>query len=314
MFAKMNYPFTEVNKLQGLVPVKCTVLKNKLGTAPGMWFYEHEKVFVSLPGVPNEMKGLMLTEVLPRIQEQFELPFIIHRTILTYGMGESMVAARIEGWEESLPEYIKLAYLPSYGKLRLRLSAKGDKKELLETTLEKEISKLTSIIDDIIVGYDDSEIIEKMLGKLLIEKELTVSTAESCTGGSIAKAFTSISGASAYFVGSVISYNRTIKETLLHVPSDIIDAYCVVSSQVAETMAIGVQQKLKTDYAIATTGNAGPTKDETDKTVGTVYIAIATPKGVYSEEFFFGKPRSKVIQRATNKSLELLRKEIIKNS
>ena len=185
MFAKMNYPFTEVNRLQGLVPVKCTVLKNKLGTAPGMWFDERQKVFVSLPGVPNEMKGLMLTEVLPRIQKQFDLPFIIHRTILTYGMGESMVAERIEDWEENLPAFIKLAYLPSYGKLRLRLSAKGNSKEILETRLEKEIITLTSIIDDIIVGYDDSEVIEKMLGKLLIGKNLTVSSAESCTGGAI---------------------------------------------------------------------------------------------------------------------------------
>ena len=314
MFAKMNYPFTEVNRLQGLVPVKCKVLKNRLGTAPGMWFDEHQKVFVSLPGVPSEMKGLMQTEVLPRIQEQFDLPFIIHRTTLTYGMGESMVAARIEDWEDNLPSFIKLAYLPSYGKLRLRLSAKGINKELLETTLEKEISTLTSIIGDIIVGYDDSETIEKMLGKLLTKEKLTVSTAESCTGGAIAKSFTSIPGSSAYFVGSIISYNRTVKEDLLNVSSDDINEFSVVSSEVAEAMAIGVQKELKTDYGVATTGNAGPTAAETDKTVGTVYIAIATPKGVFSEEFFFGKPRSKVIERATNKALEMLRKEIIKNS
>ncbi len=314
MFEKMNYPFTEINRLQGLVPVKCKVLKNRLGTAPGMWFDEHQKVFVSLPGVPNEMKGLMLTEVLPRIQKQFELPFIIHRTILTYGMGESMVAGRIEDWEDSLPPFIKLAYLPSYGKLRLRLSAKGLDKEVLESRLEKEIKTLTSIINDIIVGYDDSEVIEKMLGKLLKENGFTVSTAESCTGGAIAKSFTSIPGSSAYFVGSIVSYNKTVKEELLNVSSVVIDTFSVVSSEVAEAMAIGVKQKLKTDYAIATTGNAGPTTDDTDKTVGTVFIAIATPKGVYSEEFFFGKLRSKVIERATNKALEMLRKEIIKNS
>lgn len=314
MFAKMNYPFTEVNRLQGLVPVKCTVLKNELGTAPGMWFSKSGKVIVSLPGVPNEMKGLMLTEVLPRIQENFELPFIIHRTILTYGMGESMVAARIEDLEENLPSFIKLAYLPSYGKLRLRLSAKGDDKQLLETSLDEEIQTLTALIGDIIVGYEEAETIEKMLGKLLTEKDLTVSTAESCTGGAIAKLITSIPGSSAYFVGSIISYTRTVKEALLNVSSDVIDEFSVVSSQVAEAMALGVQRKLKTDYAIAVTGNAGPTTDKTDKTVGVVYIAIATPRGVYSEEFFFGKPRLKVVERAVNKSLEMLRKEIIKNS
>ncbi|PHR72249.1 MAG: competence/damage-inducible protein A [Lutibacter sp.] len=314
MFAKLDYPFTEVNKQQALVPTKCTPLKNDFGTAPGMWFDENKKVFVSLPGVPNEMKGLMLAEVLPRIQKQFDLPFIIHKTILTYGMGESMVAARIERWEDNLPTFIKLGYLPSYGKLRLRLSAKGINKELLETTLEKEISTLTTLIDDIIVGYEDSETIEKVLGKLMTKSNLTVSTAESCTGGAIAKSFTSIPSSSSYFVGSIISYSRTVKEELLDVSSDVIDMFSVVSSEVAEAMAIGVQRKLKTDYAIATTGNAGPTADETDKTVGTVYIAIATPKGVYSEEFFFGKPRLKVIERASNKALEMLRKEIIKNS
>ena len=229
-------------------------------------------------------------------------------------MGESLVASRIEDLEENLPSFIKLAYLPSYGKLRLRLSAKGENKQLLETSLDKEIQTLTSLIGDIIVGYEDGETIEKMLGKLLAEKDLTVATAESCTGGAIAKLVTSIPGSSAYFVGSIISYTRTVKEELLHVSSDVIDEFSVVSSEVAESMALGVQRKLKTDYAIATTGNAGPTKDKTDKTVGVVYIAIATPRGVYSEEFFFGKPRLKVIERAVNKSLEMLRKEIIKNS
>ncbi len=314
MFAKANYPFSEVNRLQGLVPKKCEVLKNKIGTAPGMWFNKDGKIFVSLPGVPNEMKGLMLTGVLPKLQEQFDLPYIIHKTIMTYGMGESMVAARIEDWEDNLPEFIKLAYLPSYGKLRLRLSAKGTDKVLLENGLNNEIKKLDALINDIIVGFDESETIEVSLGKLLTDKKVSLSVAESCTGGYISQLLTSIPGSSAYFKGSIISYTRELKENYLNVNSKTIDEHTIVSKEVVEEMALGIQKKMKTDFAIATTGNAGPTKDETDKNVGTVFIGIATPEGVFSEEFFFGKPRSKVIQRASVKALEMLRKEILKNS
>lgn len=314
MFKKMNYPFTEVNRQQALVPKKCAVLKNKLGTAPGMWFDKNGKVIVSLPGVPNEMKGLMLTEVLPRIQKQFQLPYIIHKTILTYGMGESMVAARIEQWEDDLPQFIKLAYLPSYGRLRLRLSASGSDKGQLENELAKQIDGLTAIIEDIIVGYDESESIEVMLGKIMTEKKITLSIAESCTGGAIAKLITGIPGSSNYFIGSIVAYNKEVKEEFLDVPTSVIEENSVVSKEVAEVMAIGAQNKFNTDYTIATTGNAGPTKDDTDKSVGIVYIAIATPNGVFSEEFFFGKPRIKVIDRASIKSLEMLRKEILKNS
>lgn len=314
MFAKANYPFTEVNRLQGLVPEKCEVLKNKLGTAPGMWFDKEGKIFVSLPGVPNEMKGLMLTRVLPKLQEVFDLPYIIHKTVMTYGMGESMVAARIEEWEDNLPEFIKLAYLPSYGKLRLRLSAKGTDKLLLEDGLNREIKKLDALINDIIVGFDESETIEVNLGKLLTEMNVTLSVAESCTGGYISHLLTLVPGSSSYFKGSIVSYTRELKESYLNVNSVTIDEHTIVSKEVVEEMALGIQKKMNTDFAIATTGNAGPTKDETDKSVGTVFIAIATPESVFSEEFYFGKPRSKVIERASVKALEMLRKEIIKNS
>ncbi|MGK0127051.1 MAG: nicotinamide-nucleotide amidase, partial [Candidatus Azotimanducaceae bacterium] len=211
MFAKMDYPFTEVNRLQALVPEKCTPLKNTIGTAPGMWFEKNNTIFISLPGVSNEMKELILTEVSPRIQDTYDLPFIIHRTIMTYGMGESMVAARIEEWEDNLPSFIKLAYLPSYGKLRLRLSAKGYDKMKLEKRLEIEISKLNDLIGDIIVGFQGNETIEVVLGRLLTEKGLTVAIAESCTGGSIAQLITSVPGASAYFKGSIVSYSKDSK-------------------------------------------------------------------------------------------------------
>ncbi|REE79792.1 nicotinamide-nucleotide amidase [Lutibacter oceani] len=313
MFAKTNYPFTQINRDQALVPSKCIPLKNNWGTAPGMWFNYNNKLVISLPGVPNEMKGLMKDSVLPKIVNTYHLPFILHKTILTYGMGESMVAERIEVWENNLPKDIKLAYLPAYGRLRLRLSAKGQNKELLEKAINNEVEKLLKIIPDIIVGFDSGETIEVVIGRLLQEKKQTLGIAESCTGGNISKMITSISGSSKYFVGSVVAYQAAIKISELNVNKGIIEQFSVVSSEVAEAMALGIQQKFKTDYAIATTGNAGPTTDLTDKTVGTVFIAIATPNKVFSQEFFFGKPREKVIERASNKALELLMQEILKN-
>ncbi|AMC10432.1 damage-inducible protein CinA [Lutibacter profundi] len=313
MFSKMNYPFTEVNKNQALIPSKCIPLTNEFGTAPGMWFNYRGKVVISLPGVPNEMKGLMQRSVLPKLKETFQLPFILHTTILTYGMGESMVAERIETWEDNLPKFVKLAYLPAYGRLRLRLTAKGENSDLLKQTVNNEVEKLTKLIPDIIVGFEDGETLEFIIGKLLTSKKQTLSTAESCTGGNIAKKITSIAGSSAYFMGSIVAYHASVKINELNVDRELITKYSVVSSQVAEAMVKGIQQKFKTSYAVATTGNAGPTTDITDKTVGTVFIAIATPTMLFSKEFFFGKPREKVIERASNKALELLRKEILKN-
>ena len=313
MFAKLNYPFTAVNRDQALVPSKCTPLKNNWGTAPGMWFNSSNKVIISLPGVPNEMKGLMRDSVLPKLMQTYKLPYILHKTIITYGMGESMVAERIEKWEDNLPAYIKLAYLPSYGRLRLRLSARGTDRNKLETGIRLEAAKLFKIIPEIIVGFEDSETIEVAIGKLLKAKKQTLAVAESCTGGAISKMLTAIPGASAYFLGAVIAYQASIKISELNVEESLIERFSVVSAQVAEAMAIGIQKKYKSDYAIATTGNAGPTTDLTDTTVGTVFIAIATPTRIFSEEYFFGKPREKVIERTSNKALELLRKEILKN-
>jgi competence/damage-inducible protein CinA-like protein len=313
MFAKINYPFTEINRNQALVPSSCIPLKNELGTAPGMWFENKGKVVISLPGVPNEMKGLMQNSVLFKLKETFDLPYVYHKTILTYGMGESMVAERIENWEVNLPTFIKLAYLPAYGKLRLRLTAKGTNKHQLIKGINEEVEKLIKIIPEIILGFDENETIEVVIGKLLSDKNQNMATAESCTGGNIAKIITSIAGSSNYFIGSIVAYQQSVKINELFVDKKLIDNYSVVSSQVAEAMAKGIQQKFSTNYAIATTGNAGPTADSTHKKVGTVIIAIATPTTVFSEEFFFGKPREKVIERASNKALELLRKEILKN-
>ncbi len=314
LFAKINYQYTNLDIQQALLPEKATILKNYLGTASGMWFRKKRKVFVSLPGVPNEMKGLMKQNVLPKLLETFKLPFIIHQTVQTYGMGESKVAERIESWENELPELIKLAYLPSYGKLRLRLTAKGKDKTQLENSLRVEIKKLQKIIGDIIVGMEDRESIEVSVNKLLIDRNQTLGIAESCTGGNIAKMVTSVAGASNFFKGSLVAYSAKIKQDILSVSPKTIEKYSVVSEQVAHEMAVNCLKYFQSDYAIATTGNAGPTIDKTDKTVGVVFIAIATPNDVIVKEFFFGQPREKVIERASVKSLEMLRKEILKNS
>jgi nicotinamide-nucleotide amidase len=303
---------TQINKDQALVPSKCTVLHNQVGTAPGMWMKKENTVFVSLPGVPFEMKYLVENEIIPKVIKEYERPYIIHKTILTYGQGESLVAERIEKWEDSLPEFLKLAYLPSIGKLRLRLSARGKDKVKLEAALEEYVSSLDAIIHDIIVGFEEDETIEVVLGKLLTQQNKTLSTAESCTGGKIAQTLTEVAGASRYFKGSVVSYATDVKIDVLGLSERLIKEHSVVSAAVAKAMALSVQKLMNTDYAIAATGNAGPEKGEANAEVGTVFIALATPKEVIVEEFNFGQPREKVIDRAVVKSLEMLQKEILK--
>lgn len=313
LFKIINHPFKEIQKYQAQLPSKATYLENKFGTAPGMWFYENETVFVSLPGVPYEMKGLITNQVLPRIQKQFKLPFIIHKTIMTYGQGESMIAERIQNFENNLPPYIKLAYLPSFGKVRLRLSAKGDNKEILEKELNDKIKEVYQLIPEIITGIDIEGQIEQTIGKLLKQKGKTISTAESLTGGKIASTIVSVPGSSSYYKGSFVTYTAETKTNLLGVLPETIKAFTVVSKEVVLEMVKGVKEKLKTNYAIAVTGNAGPTTDHNDKSVGVVFIALATDDEIFVEEFNFGKPREKVINKTVNKSLEMLLKEILKN-
>ena len=304
---------SQINKDQALVPSKCTVLHNQVGTAPGMWIKKENTVFISLPGVPYEMKYLIENQVIPKLVHEYQRPYIVHKTILTYGQGESHVAERIEDWENQLPECIKLAYLPSPGRVRLRLTARGKDKQLLEEAIAANVKSLDMIIHDIIVGFEEEDTIEVVLGRILKNKQFTLATAESCTGGKIAQLLTSVPGASAYFKGSVVSYATEAKINVLGVSKELIDACTVVSKEVASAMAMNVQKMMQTDYAIATTGNAGPTKGEADAEVGTVCIALATPKGIVVEEFNFGQPREKVIDRAVIKSLEMLQKEILKN-
>jgi nicotinamide-nucleotide amidase len=313
LFAKLNFNPTQVNKDQALLPSKAQVLMNNYGTAAGMWMQKGQTVFVSMPGVPYEMKGIVNEQLIPKIVKEYKRPYIIHKTILTYGQGESMVAERIEDWENNLPAFIKLAYLPSPGRVRLRLTARGVNKEILEKSIQQNVHSLTKLIGDIIVGFDEDETIELVVGRLLTQQGKTISTAESCTGGKIAQMLTSVSGASHYFRGSVVSYATDTKVTILGVSQTTIEEYSVVSAEVAKEMAIGIQKIMKTDYAIATTGNAGPTKELGRSEIGTVFIAMATPKNIFVEEFNFGQPREKVIDRTANKAMELLQKEILKN-
>jgi len=307
-------PINQLNKEQALVPSKCEVLFNKMGTAPGMWMKKENTVFVSLPGVPYEMKYLVDQEIVPKLVKEYQRPYIVHQTILTYGQGESMVAERIEAWENNLPHFIKLAYLPAPGRVRLRLTARGENKEVLEIAVQENVASLAAIIGDIIVGFDEGETIEVVVGRLLAAQGKTLATAESCTGGKIAQMITSVTGASAYFKGSVVSYSNSAKTTVLGIEDDFIQKHEVVSAEVAVAMATKVKQLLQTDYAIATTGNAGPTSEPGEAEVGVVFIALATPETVLVSEFNFGQPREKVIDRAVNKALEILQQAILRKT
>jgi nicotinamide-nucleotide amidase len=306
-------PINQLNKDQALVPSKCEILFNTMGTAPGMWMKKGNTVYISLPGVPYEMKNIVDNVIIPKLVKDYKRPYILHKTILTYGQGESMVAERIESWENNLPDFIKLAYLPSPGRVRLRLTARGEKKETLEEAIQENIESLTKIIGDIVVGFDEDETIEVMVGRLLIQQGKTLATAESCTGGKIAQMITSVAGSSRYFRGSVVSYATDTKIAVLGVLQTTIDKHTVVSAEVVREMAIGIQKLMKTDYAIATTGNAGPNKGDSDAEIGTVFIALVTPNEIIIEEFNFGQPREKVIDRTAIKAMEMLQKEILKN-
>jgi nicotinamide-nucleotide amidase len=312
LFAKyISTPISDLNRLQALVPTKADVLKNEFGTAPGLWMEKDGTSFISLPGVPFEMKGLIKSAVLPRIVSQYERPHILHKTIMTYGLGESAIANKIEDWENDLPSAIKLAYLPSLGKVRLRLSAKGDNKDEIKQLIASEAKKLYPLIGDIIYGEEEDESIEASIGSILTDKGFTLATAESFTGGKIAEQLTAIPGASKYFKGSVVSYATETKIKLLGVDEDLIKKHSVVSEEVAVAMARNAKQILDTDFAIATTGNAGPTKGDSDEPVGTVFVAISTPERSFAQKFTMGNHRERIVQKSVNKAFELLQKEIL---
>ena len=301
---------TKTNVQQALVPSKAIVLHNENGTAPGMYFNKGEKVFVSLPGVPYEMEALIKDEVIPKLALEYTTPHIYHKTVITQGVAESILAEEISDWEDNLPDFIKLAYLPSLGVVKLRLSAVGINKEKIEAAVTLEIKALLIQINDVVIGFDE-ESPEIAIANLLVDKKQTLAVAESCTGGLIASSITQNEGVSAFFKGAVVTYHTKSKTDLLGVDEKIIDEHSVVSEAVVKAMVLSVKKKFGVDYAIATTGNAGPTKGDSRAEIGTVFIAIASPNNIVVEEFNFGKNRFKVIQRAKNKALQLLRKEIL---
>ncbi|TVZ25419.1 nicotinamide-nucleotide amidase [Gillisia sp. Hel_I_86] len=313
IFAKyVTTPISDLNREQALIPSKAIALHNEYGTAPGLWMKKDNKVFIALPGVPFEMKSLMEREVLPRLIKEFKRPFIYHKTIRTYGLGESAIAQRIEDWENNLPSHIKLAYLPSFGTVRLRLSGKGQNEAALKTSIDKEFEKIYPILHDIISDVNgENEDIAITINELLRAKSQFLSVAESCTGGELATKFTKNPGASTSFKGGIVVYATESKEDILKVPHELIEEKSVVSAEVAEEMARNSKLIFKSDYAISTTGNAGPEKGESDAEVGTVFIGIATPDKVFAQEFKFSRSREQVIQKTVNKALEMLLKELL---
>ncbi len=307
----LTTPISDMNRLQALVPSRAEVLHNAYGTAPGIWMENEGTVFVSMPGVPFEMKGLMENEVIPKVRGQFKRPHILHKTLMTYGMGESAIAEKIADWENELPKTIKLAYLPSLGRVRLRLSTTGTDKEALTAAIDAEVKKLYPLIGDIIYGEEEDQSIEASVAKLLTDKKYTLSTAESFTGGKISSSLTALPGASKYFKGTLVSYATATKIETLGVPEALVSQCSVVSAEVACAMATNVKELLHTDFAIATTGNAGPEKGDSQAPIGTVFIAIATPKGTFAQQFTMGNHRERIVQKSVNKAFELLQKEII---
>ncbi|MBP3332405.1 MAG: competence/damage-inducible protein A [Tidjanibacter sp.] len=307
--ARRGIEFNELNAHQSDVPECCRVLHNHWGTAPGMWFDYDGGAMVFLPGVPYEMKNLMTNGVLPLLRERFTLRSVVHRTALTYGIAESVLAERIAEWEDALPSYLHLAYLPNPFHMKLRLSAYDVDAAEVRAEMEARFAELEKIIPGHIVGYDD-DTLASVVARLLVERGCTLSVAESCTGGALSAGFTSMSGASDYFMGSVVSYSNDVKQRVLHVREESLMQYGAVSREVAEQMAEGVRALCGTDYALATTGIAGPTGGTAEKPVGTVWLAMATPHGVVSRKMSGGTLRTQNIERACANAIFMLYREL----
>ena len=309
---KFKRPMTERNYKQAEVPDTCTVLLNERGTAPGMLFKKGAKIFVAMPGVPHEMKWLMQVHVLPYIAKHYQSGYVEHKTLLTAGIGESSLADTINDIEESLPAYIKLAYLPNYGMVRLRLTAFGTDKTLLLEDLQKYFTLLKERVAEFLVADEDLPL-EAVVGKLLLESKETVATAESCTGGLIAHMISSIPGASAYFKGSIVSYSNEVKTNMLGVSTEMLETYRAVSEQTVVEMAMEVRKKLNTDYGVAVSGIMGPDGGTVDKPVGTVWIAVATAKEVKANQYHVPFDRQRNVQQTAVNALNFLRKRIVDN-
>ena len=313
-FQSRELPILQTNKDQALLPEACEVLPNSRGTASGMWFEKNNTIYVSLPGVPYEMKGLITECVIPKLlSRNKDENTLVHRTVRTHGMGESFLAEVIKDWENNLSvDDIKLAYLPSPGIVKLRLSLLGKDGQKIVATLNKHIDLLNKIIPDQVYGYED-DTMEGVVGDLLTAQNTSVSTAESCTGGAVAKMITSVSGSSNYFEGSVICYSNICKINQLHVQENALQNHGAVSQEVVEQMAIGVKRKLNTDYGLATSGIAGPTGGTPEKPVGTIWIALATKTGVISKKLNLGYSRDRNIHVTSLSALNMLRLELLGN-
>ncbi|MBL7732735.1 MAG: competence/damage-inducible protein A [Chitinophagaceae bacterium] len=306
-------PILERNLKQAEVPDVCTVLHNARGTAPGMLFKKDGKIFISLPGVPHEMKGLMTNEVIPRLQEAFTMPAVVHQTAFTAGQGESQIAELLKDFEPALPPHIKLAYLPNYGMVKLRLTSRGENKEETEKELAPYFDRLQELVKDFLVTNKD-ETLEQVVGHLLKMKGKTLATAESCTGGYIAHLITSIPGSSAYFNGTVVSYANTIKENVLGVKHDTLETAGAVSEETVLQMAKGALELMNTDYALATSGIMGPDGGTPEKPVGTVWIAAVTKERTETLQLHLRFDRQRNIMLTANAALNFLRRFILANS
>lgn len=315
LFANRGVQMPEVNRYQALVPESCEVIMNPNGTAPGMWFnFKDNRALVSMPGVPYEMKYMVSEVLLEKWRKHFNTPAVYHRTVLTQGVGESSLMGMIDKWEDSLQEeQLKLAYLPSPGVVRLRISGVGESAEVVKTRINKKVSELEELIPELIFGYE-KQTLEEVVGNLLNKNGATVATAESCTGGYIAHLITRIPGSSAYFKGSVVAYANEVKEKELNVPLEQLEAHGAVSEPVVRAMAEGVREKLGTTFGVATSGIAGPDGGTEEKPVGLVWMAVAGPNGTITAHEMFGNNRERNIRKATLFVLNLLRKEILKPS
>ena len=309
MFAQMNYPYTDNNKGQSYLPSKAEILWNHYGTAPGMWIEKDNRIYIFLPGVPFEMKQIFENEVIPKIKTKFDLPYLYHKTVTVFGIGESLLADRIKDWEQNLPKHIKLAYLPHPGRIRLRLSAKGAQLDILKKSIDEQIQKLKQFIPDLTLS-EQVEDLALAVHQRLTESGKTISFAESCTGGLLVSGLAQIPGASKFLMGGIVAYNTQIKIDILKVDAKLIQKYSVVHEKVARAMAENVRKLMHSDIGVATTGNAGPTKGDSNAPLGTCIIAIATNETTEVHRFQFGQPREKAVKRTLSKAYELISKVV----
>ena len=308
-FELRGYAMTEPNRQQGMLPEACTPIENPHGTAPGMLFEKEGKTIISMPGVPFEMQSMMEEQVLPALAKKGNSRIVVHRTVLTHGVGESFLAERIQPWADKLPAHIRLAYLPQPGIVRLRLTGTGDDRPAVADQISRQIQQLQKIIPELIFGFEN-DTLEAVVGRLLREREQTVCTAESCTGGYLAHLITSVPGASDYYPGSIISYANPIKESFLGVRAETLEKHGAVSEQTVIEMATGAQKRFGTTYALAISGIAGPEGGTPQKPVGTVWIALAHPGGTSTQKFLFGEHRGRNIRRAALSALNMLRLQL----